>query len=332
MISKLIGKTKESLNNDDRSPATAGYDIIGDIHGFAGDLVILLKQLGYREINGVYIHDRRKAVFVGDFTCRGPETRCTISIIRKMVENETGYAVIGNHELNVIGHFTKNDEGKAFKSATGSNKKIMDRIKDEYLYEKDQLKDDLKWIRTLPFFLDFATFRVTHAYWSPANKDIIEKHMTKKRLTKKLLRMIFDQDSAFAEAVRHTTRGIEINLPHDLIIKDDRNIRRTNFRIRWWQDPKGKTFKEISYGNKFTLPNYTVPPEILFPFEVYPEKAPPVFIGHYCMGTDRMIPSQNVCCVDNCVANAGQLAAYRWNEDEELKITGFVFQGKKGYL
>ncbi len=329
MISKLIGKTQESLNTHGSIASPEGYDIIGDIHGYAGELVFLLKQLGYREINGVYVHDRRKAVFVGDFTCRGPETRRTISIVRKMVENQTGYAVIGNHELNAIGHFTKNREGTAFKSATGSNKKMMDRIKEEYLYEKNQLKDDLKWIRTLPFFLDFGKFRITHAYWSQTNKDIIEKHLTKKKLTKKLIQLIFDYDSPFAEAVRQTTRGVEINLPHDIIIKDDRNIRRTNFRIRWWQDPKGKTFKEISYGNKFTLPNYTVPPEILSPFEVYPSSAPPVFFGHYCMGTDQMIPAHNVCCVDNCVANAGQLAAYRWSENQELKITGFVYQHKK---
>jgi hypothetical protein len=330
MLSKFLEITKASVSSKEE-PASVkeGYDIIGDVHGYADELIILLKQLGYKEANGVYIHNHRKAVFVGDFTCRGPETRRAISIVRKMVENQTGYAVIGNHELNVIGHFTKNIEGKTFKPATGSNKKIMDRIRDEYIYEKDELKDDLKWIRSLPFFLDFGTFRVAHAYWSEANREIIEGHITKNKLTKKLLQMIFDHDTPFSEAVRQTTRGIEINLPPDLIIKDDRNIRRTNFRIRWWQDPKGKTFKEISYGNKFTLPTYTVPPEILFPFEVYSEKAPPVFVGHYCMSPDRMIPTHNVCCVDNCAANGGQLAAYRWQNGEELKITGFVFQGKK---
>ncbi|PRZ01041.1 metallophosphoesterase [Marinilabilia salmonicolor] len=331
MITKLISKTIDGTKvSGEELPKPEGFDIIGDVHGYAEELTALLKQLDYKEINGVYIHDKRKAVFVGDFTCRGPETRRTISIIRKMVENQTGYAVIGNHELNVIGHFTKNDEGKTFKPATGSNKKIMDRIKQEYLYEKELLKDDLKWIRRLPFFLDFGTFKVTHAYWSDHNKSIINEKLQNKKLTKKLLQKIFDHDSPFAEAVRQTTRGIEINLPHDLIIKDDRNIRRTNFRIRWWQDPTGKTFKEISYGNKFTLPTYTVPPEILFPFKVYTEKEVPVFVGHYCMPSDRMLPSPNVCCVDNCVANGGLLAAYRWKNGEQLKITNFVFQEKKG--
>lgn len=331
MITKLIGKVNSTVKDTGLGSKTPeGYDIIGDVHGYAGELTKLLKQLGYKEINGVYIHDKRKAVFVGDFTCRGPETRRTIAIIRKMVENQTGYAVIGNHELNVIGHFTKNDEGKTFKPATGSNKKIMDLIKQEYLYEKDLLKNDLKWIRRLPFFLDFGAFKVTHAYWSNQNKRIIDEKLQDKKLTKKLLQKIFDHNSPFAEAVRQTTRGIEINLPHDLIIKDDRNIRRTNFRIRWWQDPTRKTFKEISYGNKFTLPSYTVPPEILFPFEVYPKKEVPVFVGHYCMSSDRMIPSDNVCCVDNCVANSGLLASYRWQNGEPLKITNFVFQEKKG--
>jgi hypothetical protein len=330
MLTKIIGKTKIPLVQRAAESESTYYDIIGDIHGNAEELIVLLKQMDYREIKGVYRHDDRKAVFVGDFTCRGPESRRAISIVRKMVENKTGYAILGNHELNVIGHFTKNKEGRPFKQATGSNKKLMDRLKAEYIYEKDQLKNDLKWMRTLPFFLDFENIRVTHAYWSPSNRELIEKSITKGKLTKSLLSLIFSPGNPFFEAVRKTTRGIEINLPHDLIIKDARNIRRSNFRIHWWDDPRGKTFKQMSYGNKFMLPNYTVPPEILFPFEVYPAKAPPVFVGHYCMSVDRMIPAPNVCCVDNCVANGGQLAAYRWYGEAMLKPTNFVFQKKMG--
>ena len=46
-------------------------DIIGDIHGHADKLVRLLLQLGYKNIDGVYQHSDRKAVFVGDFIDRG---------------------------------------------------------------------------------------------------------------------------------------------------------------------------------------------------------------------------------------------------------------------
>jgi hypothetical protein len=45
-----------------------------------------------------------------------------------------------------------------------------------------------------------------------------------------------------------------------------------------------------------------------------------------------MMAASNVCCVDNCLANEGQLAAYRWNGENHIKMTNFVFQGKKTAL
>ena len=44
------------------------YDIIGDIHGHADELVSLLELMGYRQrAGGVYEHPSRHAIFVGDF-------------------------------------------------------------------------------------------------------------------------------------------------------------------------------------------------------------------------------------------------------------------------
>jgi hypothetical protein len=331
MFSKILDKTK-TVASSIKQPAYKGvkYDIIGDVHGYASELVALLKKMDYHEINDVWVHDNRKAIFVGDFTCRGPETRRTVNIVRKMVENETGFAVLGNHELNAIAHFTKDREGRPFKQATGSNKRVMEQIKSEYLYEKDQLKDDLKWLRELPFFLDAGDFRVVHAYWSDTNLNLLKESSPKGNLSKKILSEMFSQGTELAKAMRQTTRGIEFNLPNDLIIKDSRNIRRTNFRVLWWKDPKGKTFEQISYGNKFILPEYTIPPELLFTFDIYQAKNPIVFLGHYCIPEDRMIPSPNICCVDNCVANGGQLAAYRWDGESKLKANNFVFQRRLG--
>lgn len=304
------------------------YDIIGDVHGYAEELKALLLKMGYNQDNGIWHHPERVAVFTGDFTCRGSSTRESIRIVRNMVENQTAIAILGNHEINVIGHFTKNKEGILFKEATGSNKKIMDKIIAEYRYEKKALKDDIKWLRRLPFCFDAGKFRVVHAHWSDRNRKIIRENRTKEKLTKKLLSEIFMADSSLAVAVRQTTRGIEINLPHDLVIKDNNNIRRTNFRIKWWESPKGKTFRDMSYGNKFLLPPYSIPPEIIPPFEVYPSDAPTVFVGHYCVEEKQMLPASNVCCLDNCVANGGQLAAYRWNGEERIKKENFIFQGK----
>ncbi|MFO1021594.1 MAG: hypothetical protein U0903_12990 [Planctomycetales bacterium] len=48
------------------------YDLIGDVHGYANELVALLEALGYRRTGGVYAHPERKVIFLGDFIDRGP--------------------------------------------------------------------------------------------------------------------------------------------------------------------------------------------------------------------------------------------------------------------
>lgn len=330
MLSNIINNAKLPLRPKPEIKQGLFYDIIGDVHGNADELTALLQQMGYKENTGVWKHEQRKAVFVGDFTSRGPETRRCINIVRNMVEYNTGYAILGNHELNVIGHFTKDKSGVPFKTATGTNKRIMDTIKSEYTYEKKQLKKDIKWLRTLPFFIDLKHIRIVHAYWNTNNLELIANSITKGKLTKSLLSQVFSPRTSLGKAVQQTTRGIELNLPPDLIIKDTKNVRRTNFRILWWDNPKGKSFRKISYGNKFVLPDYTAPPEILFPFEVYSSQSPPVFFGHYCISQEQMIPAPNVCCVDNCIANGGKLAAYRWNGVNSLDTANFIFQKRRG--
>jgi hypothetical protein len=51
----------------------AGFDIIGDVHGYADQLRNMLDQLGYRETSGAYRHPNRTVIFVGDIIDRGPK-------------------------------------------------------------------------------------------------------------------------------------------------------------------------------------------------------------------------------------------------------------------
>ncbi|MBT5230949.1 MAG: diadenosine tetraphosphatase, partial [Methylococcales bacterium] len=43
------------------------YDIIGDIHGHADELIQLLELMGYSLVNGYHQHPTRKVIFLGDF-------------------------------------------------------------------------------------------------------------------------------------------------------------------------------------------------------------------------------------------------------------------------
>lgn len=79
-----------------------GYDVIGDVHGYADELELLLRDLGYRERGGAWRHPSRTAVFVGDLVDRGPRQVDTVSIVRPMVDAGTARAVMGDHEYNAI--------------------------------------------------------------------------------------------------------------------------------------------------------------------------------------------------------------------------------------
>jgi|GEM_PF-4642370 len=51
---------------------TSGFDIIGEIHGHAGELKASLSNMRYSRHGRGYRHEDRKVVFVGDFVDRGP--------------------------------------------------------------------------------------------------------------------------------------------------------------------------------------------------------------------------------------------------------------------
>ena len=66
------------------------FDIIGDVHGHAEQLLELLDILGYR--NKGLIHPLgNTAIFVGDLINRGPNTIRVLEIIQKNVFKKTGF-------------------------------------------------------------------------------------------------------------------------------------------------------------------------------------------------------------------------------------------------
>ncbi len=302
------------------------FDIIGDIHGYSKELKTLLLRLGYLKENKVWQHPERKAVFIGDFIAKGPDSKGVIKIVRNMVEQGTAFAILGNHELNAIGYFTFKKNGKAIYSPDQETENQLNKIKTQYKNDTNALFSDIKWMRSLPFYIDFLPFRVAHAYWSNKNIKILRKNLSKARLSKKKIREIFKNKSRFARAIHQTTKGIVLSLPKELNIKNNKNIRQYNFRIKWWLAPFGKTFQELSYGNRFELPDQRIPRKILIPFEIYDSKQPLLFFGHYCISSEPFIVSNNACCIDNCIARGGALVAYRWNGHSSLSEQNFIFQ------
>lgn len=81
------------------------FDIIGDVHGCATELVRLLRRLGYRRPSPrrAFRHPGgRRAVFLGDLVDRGPGVVRAMRIAMRMVAERSALSVPGNHEVTVV--------------------------------------------------------------------------------------------------------------------------------------------------------------------------------------------------------------------------------------
>jgi hypothetical protein len=301
------------------------YDIIGDVHGHADQLKSLLKNMGYKLTGDFYSHQNRKAVFVGDFINRGPKIRETIILIRKMVENGSAYAILGNHEMYAVLYYLRDIEGKYYKKRIPKYQLQINQTLDEFVLYKDEFKSHLKWMRTLPMFLDFGPVRIIHACWVDENIKLLKTIIVEPKLTKTILREIALNGTKFSESFWQSCKGIDFELPKNLLIFDDDGRPHRSFRMKWWENPEGKTFKEVSIESRFELPAYTIPVELVEFRNPYPENAPIVFFGHYSLVEGHGILKDNVCCVDSGVSRTGRLLAYRWNGELKLDALNFVF-------
>lgn len=95
----------------DKRADSGPFDIIGDVHGCADELEILLGELGYGLTWGGDARERtvevtaphgRKALFVGDLVDRGPRSPDVVRIVMSMVANGTGLCVMGNHDRKLV--------------------------------------------------------------------------------------------------------------------------------------------------------------------------------------------------------------------------------------
>jgi polynucleotide kinase-phosphatase len=87
------------------------FDIIGDVHGCADELEILLAKLGYAVAWSGDGQDRacsvvppagRRAIFVGDLVDRGPRSPDVLRLVHAMAMSGAGFCVPGNHDVKLV--------------------------------------------------------------------------------------------------------------------------------------------------------------------------------------------------------------------------------------
>jgi protein phosphatase len=142
---------------------TGSFDVIGDLHGCCDELLSLLKIMGYGIDNPkaliphITAPEGRTAVFVGDFTDRGPDNVRTLLVVMAMVHAGTALAVIGNHDDKLL----RNLRGISVKVTNG-----LDRTLQELAAAGDEMRSLVRdFLEGLPshLILDEGRLVVAHA-------------------------------------------------------------------------------------------------------------------------------------------------------------------------
>jgi len=312
------------------------YDLIGDIHGYAGHLKALLQQLGYRENSGVWSHpDARQAIFLGDFVDRGPDQLETVLIARAMVEAGSALAVMGNHEFNAVAYAMPDPEhpGEFMRphtdKNTGQHKAFLNAV-----VEGSALHDDLiDWFRSLPLYLDLPGLRVVHACWHESSLQVLDGYLDEhNRLTDESWIFAARKGTEAYDAVEVILKGLEIALPEGTHFLDKENNPRSHIRSRWWHSG-ATTFKKTAIVPPEALsaiPDRHVPADLLPGYD----GKKPLFLGHYWLQADKPVPlTEHIACLDYSVASQhadannhrGKLVAYRWQGEQVLTPDHFVW-------
>ena len=301
------------------------YDLIGDIHGHADELIQLLSLLGYQQRRGVYEHPERKVIFLGDFIDRGPQIRQVLEIVRPMVAEGKALAVMGNHEFNALAFHTEHRHRAGTFLRQRDNKNIRQHGQSMLQLSDKKLADAIRWFGTLPMWLNLDGLRVAHACWDEKSIATIQSARPHgEDITSDFLHAACDPREALFDAVESVLKGKEAALPQGQSFADKDGHVRTATRIRWYLPPHGHTYRTYALTDNIDC-DIALEPSAIQAAVPYPLEAKPVFVGHYWLsGSQPELLAQNIACVDYSVAKGGFLCAYRWQGEQQLDRTHFV--------
>jgi Calcineurin-like phosphoesterase len=303
------------------------YDLIGDIHGHAEELVQLLMALGYQKHKGVYGYPDRKVIFLGDFIDRGPQIRQVLEIVRPMIEEGKALAIMGNHELNALAYHTEDPDQQGEFLRRHSEKNVHQHRKTVEQLKHDELKSYLAWFRTLPMWLDLNGLRVVHACWDERAIGTIAQGLEGHQgMTDAFLHSACKKGNALFAPVEIVLKGKEASLPTGHSFRDKEGNERTEIRNRWYLPPENHTYRTYALHYDEIRCEDKLHESVIEEAVPYPITAKPVFVGHYWLSAHRPeVLAENVACLDFSVANGGFLCAYRWRGEQKLTNTHFAW-------
>jgi hypothetical protein len=294
-------------------------DVIGDVHGQYDKLVELLQHLGYRDIEGVWRHSDRTAVFVGDLIDRGPKQLATIELVRGMADSGSARCVMGNHEFNAIAWVTPDPQhpGKFLRDHHKPGNRQQHQAFLDVVEGTHRQREITDWFRSLPLWLEFPGLRIVHACWDQPSIDLLQKAMgSGSRLTDEMILQGSHKGHAIYEAIEIVCKGREVDLPAGISFQDKEGKVRREVRVRWWQEDLS-TYRKAMIGppeEMEKIPDAPMPAE----WVAHPYSGRPVLFGHYWFTGTPQVISPRFACLDYSAARDGPLVAYRWDGEAEL--------------
>lgn len=311
------------------SDQVCGYDIIGDVHGCADELHALLAKLGYHP-EPHWHHPARKAVFVGDIIDRGRQIRAAMNTVRAMVEADSAYLVLGNHEYNAIAYHTSTLLPSSASLAHVQQRlgRHLQHTLQEYHDHPQEWCELIEWLRQQPLCLEFTNFRVVHACWDPERAgQAMALHQGCCLRSDDFLLESLHYRTEPNRIVERLLKGTDLVLPDGFTLRGSDGIERNRIRTKFWKK------RPETYGDILFQPDKLPEEWMQRPLTEqdkqrllhYGRDEKPLFVGHYWRrGTPRII-RDNIACLDYSAVNQGRLVAYRMGPESSLSNDHFLW-------
>ncbi|SNY58396.1 Calcineurin-like phosphoesterase [Arsukibacterium tuosuense] len=279
------------------------YDIIGDIHGHADELELLLAKLDYQRIDGVWQHAERTLISVGDLIDRGPQQKRTVDILKSMAEHGAAHVIQGNHEFNAVAFATVDEQGEPLRPHTKKNQEQHQKFLLVAQSDPAWYQQTIEWFKSLPILLELADFRVVHACWHPESIAVLKQYANDNFVLHEDAWIAANQDGhPLYTALEVLMKGWEIQLPDGCSFLDFANHPRNKIRTRWWlQHAADYQQFAISVPDITMLPKKQVDNKLMVGYD----NNKPLFIGHYWLEGIPCCLSEHIACLDWSVTERG---------------------------
>lgn len=299
------------------------YDLIGDVHGCARTLQLLLEQLGYRRHAGVWRHPSRMALFLGDIIDRGPRIREALEVVHSMVEAGQAQCLMGNHEFYALGWETPapvEAQRLYVREHSPRHARLIEQTLEQFAQHPQDWKDYLAWFQQLPLLFDAGRFRAVHACWDAQLIAQLHQQYPDARIDTAFVQASALPGSLAHQVTQRLLRGTDLPLPAGLSVLSDEGFVRRSFRTKFWAH-EPQTYADIVFQPDALPEEAAQRPltaqerrQLLY----YGPEQPLLFVGHYWR---RGLPApirDNLACLDYSAVKFGKLVAYRLDQETRL--------------